>query len=387
MNAYFTAITILTSVIGVATPTLAAKPQPPSPPPTPGNTSCNEVTGVGVFPAMVYSKIRYKVIKRGGGKTVYDGTDAFLADSNGMCSIWIGSNAIYDYRQIGVEARVAFEDNDAIKVLKFNVVDSDSDSDSDSIGPITSTTVYVGPATSYGVNDIELSKDGNTIYFIDEFCGDGYCQDTFKSIDIGACNSNCPPDVLFTFPLNVGVSGLSINDADNRLYMSIHDRDPDIRTISLLQKDDQGVWGSLRHVVKKELGSYEDVSGFARTALGRWEHKVAPAISGVRDVLAFIVERASGNTTDIIDVTDCDAAAPAPYAPSGTCLTTGESFVVTPGIGGYATSFTSIPAGSNASGTSPSLLVSNYTVIEIELSSNPMVTRPLPIEGVADSAD
>ena len=304
----------------VNTAAVAAKPAPPPPPPPPTPTSCTGMTGLGVFPAMVYSKTKYKTVKRGGGTTVYDGSDIYLADGNGKCSILIlGSTyqVAFSYRQIGTEARVAFLEANSIRLLKFTVANG-------SVGslPLSPSIVYTPSWTPGGVNDVELSADGQTIFFTEEIkTTDGRWIDTLYSISLASCSSSCPRQFLYEFKEDSGVSGLSVNSAGDRLYMSIHDRVPDIRTISFLQKQG-GVWSSLRHVVSDQDGGYQSVSGFAATAFGRWDYNGS---SVLKDVLAYVVESTAGATTDIIDVTNCAAAT---IFAQASCLSSGESQVV-----------------------------------------------------------
>jgi len=356
----------------VNTAASAGKPAPPPPPPPPP-TSCAGVTGVGVFPAMVYSRTKYKTVKRGGGTTVYDGSDILLADSNGKCWILIlGSTyqVAFSYKQIGPEARVAYLEANSIRLLKFHV---GTDSVIESL-PLPSSIVYTPSWTPGGVNDVELSADGQTIYFTEEIkTADGRWIDTLYSISLASCSSSCPRQFLYEFTEDSGVSGLSVNSAGDRLYMSIHDRIPDIRTISFLTRNPDGTWSSLRHVVSDQDVGYEFVSGFAATAVGR---------QGSTDLLAVTVESTSGATTDIIDVTSCAAISIAQES----CLSSSvESHVVTSGIAGYGTSFTSTPS-SSTTGT-PSLLVATRSdgVFDVDLTD--FAPKYLLPGDWADSAD
>lgn len=362
-----------------STAALAAKPAPPPPPP-PTPTSCSGVTGVGVFPAMVYSKAKYKTIKRSGGTTVYDGSDFYLADSNGKCSIRIASSSYgggFSYRQIGTEANVVFVDagGTSIRRLKFNVVNG---SVVESF-PLASSIVYASSWTPSGVYDVELSADGRTLFFTEEIeTIDGRWFDTLYSINLDSCSASCTAQTLYVFNEDSGVGGLSVNAAGDRLYVSIHDRIPDIRTISFLTKSQDGTWSSLRHVVSDQDGSYETVIGFGGTALGRWDYNSS---SVPKDVLTYVVERTSGNTTDIIDVTNCAVAA---IVAQESCLSSGESVVVKSGITGDGTSFTSTPS-SLTTGTPSLLVASGGSVIDVGLGTSAPVT--LLQGGAADSAD
>jgi len=355
-----------------STVAVAAKPAPPPPPP-PTPTSCVGVTGVGVFPAMVYPKAKYKTVKKFGGTLAYDGSDIYLADSNGACSILITSSANMgglSYRQIGTEGRVAWVDGSNIRLVKFNVV---SGAVVESL-PLTSSIIYTA-----SLNDVELRADGQTIYYADEIKTiDGRWIDTLYSISIATCSANCTPQTLYTFNDDNGVGWLSVNAAGDRLYMSIHDRVPNIRSISFLQKNPDGTWSSLRQVVSNQDGGYQTISGFAGTAFGRWDYNNS---SVLKDVLSYVVERTSGNTTDIVAVTNCD---PATVVAQGSCLSSGESVVVRSGIAGSGSSFTSTPS-SSTTGTPSLLVASGGSVIDVGLGTSAPVT--LLQGGAADSAD
>jgi hypothetical protein len=329
------------------------------------------VVGAGVFPAMVYSKTKYKTVKRGGGTTVYDGSDIYLADSNGICSILIlGSTyqVAFSYKQIDTEARVAFLEANSIRLLKFTVANG-------SVGslPLSQSIVYTPSWTPGGVNDVELSADGQTIYFTEEIkTTDGKWIDTLYSISLASCSASCPRQFLYEFTEDSGVSGLSINSAGDRLYMSIHDRIPDIRTISFLTRNQDGTWSSLRHVVSDQDVGYESVSGFAATAIGR---------SNSTDLLAVLVESTSGVTTDIIDVTVCVASS----SSQDSCVRSGESAIVKSGITGGGTSFTSTPSSLTV-GT-PSLLVATRSDGIFDVGLTDYLPRSLLPGDWADSSD
>jgi hypothetical protein len=329
------------------------------------------VAGVGVFPAMVYSKTKYRTIKRGGGTTVYDGSDVFIADSNGKCSILILGSTFqvgFSYRQIGTEARVALVEANSIRLLKFTVANGSIAS-----LPSSPSIVYTTSWTPAGVNDVVLSADGQTIYFTEEIkTADGRWIDTLYSINLASCSSNCPRQFLYEFTEDSGVNRLSINSAGDRLYMSIHDRIPDIRTISFLTKSN-GIWSSLRHVVSDQDGGYQSISGFASTAIGR---------QGASDLLAVVVENTTDATTEIFDVTNCAAATGVAQT---SCLSSGEARAVRSGIAGYGSSFTSTPS-SQTVGT-PSLLIATRSSGILDVGLTDFVPRSLLSGDWADSAD
>jgi len=357
----------------VNTAAVAAKPAPPPPPPPPPTpTSCVGVAGLGVFPAMVYPKAKYKTVKKFGGTLAYDGSDIYLADSNGKCSILIASSANMgglSYRQIGTEGRVAWVDGSNIRLVKFHVV---SGAVVESL-PLTSSIIYTA-----SLNDVELSADGQTIYYADEIKTiDGRWIDTLYSISLATCSANCTPQTLYTFNDDNGVGWLSVNAAGDRLYMSIHDRVPNIRSISFLQKNQDGTWSSLRQVVSNQDGGYQTISGFAATAFGRWDYNNS---SVPKAVVSYVVERTSGYTTDIVDVTNCAAT----IAAQGSCLSSGESVVVKAGVAGSGSSFTSTPS-SSTTGTPSLLVASGGSVIDVGLGTSAPVT--LLQGGAADSAD
>jgi hypothetical protein len=349
------------------------KPTPePEPVQVPPPGSCSGAPGV--FPAFAYQKDRTHIVeRRRGGYRVYDGTDVYLANSTGSCSVLVAIDASVDsYRQIGNEARIAYAHGSEIRLLKFPV-------DNGNVVPTAPLIIHHG-TDPYGIGGVELSADGNTLYFSDEFkTADEVWMDTLNLVDIASCGENCPLVNLLTL-VNSGIGGLSINPANDRLYMSIHHRIPDIRTVSLLEKQN-GVWSSsLRHVVSDQDAAYLTVNGFAGTALGQWDYDGTGA---PKAVLAIHVERTSGDTIEIFDVANCGA--------SGTqsCFVSGESSVVRIGIVGSPGSFTSMPA---AGDPAPNLLVAegnwrdaNELISEVDLDS--MTVTPM-VEGLnPDSAD
>ena len=357
MNVRSATATILIGIL-ITSHSMAGKPPPPPPPPPPTQT-CPVETGIA-FPALVYSKAKYKILKKFGGSQLYDGSDLYIANSTGTCSILIypgtrDSSALsVSYRQImengSSVGHVAYVDGDGqqIKLLKFTVLKDANNTKYSVQGlPLSSSVVFAYNAPSSGINDVALSADGQTIYFSDEqLTSDGRWIDTVNSLDVSTnCSPVCPKTVIFDeFPDDSGVAGLSINDDEDRLYMAIHFRVPDIRTISRLEKQTDGAW-AFRNVVSDQDPGYPAVDGFASTALGIWNS---------RDVVAYVVERYStGNTTDIIDVSSCDDA------PVGdlSCLASGYGSVVRGGIAGSGTSFTSTPS-SPTDDDGPNLLVS-----------------------------
>ena len=313
----------------------------PAPIPQPTPTSCTGATGV--YPAVAYTKDR-RHLK--GRTSVYDGTDIYIGTSTGSCSsiVWSLPYLSYlTYRQLGTLARIVWIDETAVWLLKFHVENGNI---VDPL-PLSASLVYTPPTGS--VNDVELSPDGQTIYFTDEvLTSDSRWLSTAKSIDISSCSSSCAPQTIYTFPLDNSVAGLSVNSANDRLYMRIHDRVPDIRTISFLQKQN-GIWSSLRHVVSNRDAAYATLIGFHATDFGRWDY----TNSGVsQDVVAYVVQRPSGYTIDIIDVSNCAASG------SQSCFGSGESSVIRTAITGTRASFTSTPASSDPA---PNLLVQTGT--------------------------
>ena len=375
MNLRFAATSIALAVL-TAAQTMAAKPIPPppspAPPPPPG--SCSGAPGV--FPAFAYTKSRTHITKR--GNRTFDGTDLYIANSTGSCSVLLSTerwDIPLSYRQIGNEARIAWRQGSEIRLLKLPISNGN-------VVPILPTTIYSNSTTApYSINSVELSADGQTIYFTDEHSpAEKLWQSTVKAIDLTSCTANCTPQTLYTFPNDNGVAGLSINAADDRLYMSIHDRVPDIRTISFLQKQ-PGLWSPLQHVVSNRDLGYSDITGFGSTALGRWDYQGSGAI---KDVLAIAVERSSGVAFDVMDVSDCVVSA------IQSCYGSGDATVVRSGIVGDEASFTSQPASSDPP---PNLLVStgnwrdnNESVREVDLDSM-AVTPPLVAGARPDSSD
>jgi hypothetical protein len=347
------------------------KGKPTPPPPPPPTTSCSGAPGT--FPAFSYAVARYTIK---GQRQIYDGSDVYIANSTGSCSILISpEGAGGSYRQIGQEGMIAYSHAAGyqIKVLRFRVQDGRIVE----ALPLSPSIVYSAPTDiAYGVNDVELSADGQTIYFTDEYSpAEKHWQNTLKSIDLASCTSNCTPQVLYTFALDNGVAGLSVNTVNDRLYMSIHDRVPDIRTISYLQKE-SGVWSSLRHVVShRDDASYSDIRGFGRTTWALWDyqHTAVP-----KDVVAYTLERTSGNTVEIMDVTNCVVT---PVGSS--CFASDPNIRIRDGIVGTDPDFTSNPALLDPG---PNLLVTEgSSLVEVDLDS--LNKTQLVTGGAAESAD
>jgi len=377
-----------TILIGVFTTgvSMAAKPTPPPPPPFSATATCRVKPGV-TFPAFTYSQNKYKTVKKFGGWQVYDGANFFLANSDGSCSIQLHTGTReysipgVSYRQIGDIAHMAYIDG-GIRLVKFRVSTVDGVHSVQDL-PAIGSRVFAYDLPSAGINDVELSADAQTIYYSEEHrTADERWIDTVNSIDVSnGCSSDCPKTVIYdSFPDNTGVGGLSINDDDNRLYMSIHFRTADIRTISLLQKQTSGSW-AFRNVLSDQDDEYLTVAGFASTTLGKWDYDQ----SGVpKEVLAYVVERPTGDRTDIMDVTDCTAAAVGEMS----CLASNLLSVVKTDIPGAASSFTSAPS-SPTDGTLPNLLVQGggwISDFDLDGGAN-AVPIPLLQGGGGESAD
>ena len=194
----------------------AAKPPPPPPPP-PTPASCP-----GTFPAYAYTK---DVTKKQGSKVILLSTELYLANSTGTCSIKIANPVsqnglsqigLINYRQNGTGGRIVFESNTGLGMVNF-IVDAGTVT---TALPLTISNVY----GSLAWHTYTLSKNGQTIYMVDEVRdSNGNWIDTIRTVDIASCSSNCPAQVLHTFPLGNNAYHLSLNDAEDRLYMSFHD--------------------------------------------------------------------------------------------------------------------------------------------------------------------
>ena len=138
-----------------------AKKAGPAPIPVPPPASCSGAPGD--FPAFAYRKTRSHLERRGNRTyRIFDGTDAYLANSTGSCSVLVGIDAsVGSYRQIGNEARIGYSQGSEIRLLKFQVVNGN-------VVPTAPLILYRG-TDPYGIGDVELSADGLTLYFSDEF--------------------------------------------------------------------------------------------------------------------------------------------------------------------------------------------------------------------------
>lgn len=347
------------AVLATAASSVQAKGKPQPPPPTPPPPGSCSVAGEEVFPAFAFTS---PVYTWKGRNRYFDGYNIYLSNNTGSCSVLVAFADFimgFSYRQIGSEAVLAWAGASTIKSLRLPVQDG-------VIVPTLPLSVYANPVSPSSVNDVELSPDGSTIYFTDEHSPEEkHWQDTLKSVDISTCSSDCVPELLYTFPIDVGAGGLSINGTNDRLYLSIHDRVPDLRTLSFLQKGPGG-WSSLQHVVSNRDAPYLSVRGFGMTALGRMD-------SVNTHVLAFVVESASGNTIDILDVSNCGPDT------TQTCFGANPAALLRSGISGSWLDFTSTPKT-----TSSDALLDG--IREIDLDS--MAAPQFIVEGrAADSAD
>jgi hypothetical protein len=385
MNIQAASATILIGVFTTGV-SMAAKPLPPQPPPFAALTTCAVKEGV-TFPAIAYSQNKYKTVKKFGGWQVYDGANFFIANSDGSCSIQLHSGTRehsvpgVSYRQIDDIAHIAYVDR-GIRLLKFRVSTADGVHSVQDLPPAGSL-VYAYDLPFTGINDVELSADAKTIYYSEEhLTDDERWIDTVNSIDVSnGCSSACPRAVIYDqFPDDSGVAGLSISGDEKRLYMSIHFRVDDIRTISLLAKQPSGSW-ALRNVLSDQDEAYSTVDGFGSTTLGKWDYDH----SGVpKEVLAYVVERSTGERTDMVDVTNCAVA-----AVDESCLASGldEISLVRIGIAGAGSSFTSTPS-SPMDGSLPNLLVlSGGWIFDVDLDLPATAPIRLIEGGGAESAD
>jgi hypothetical protein len=388
MNIKTASATILIGVFATSV-SMAAKPLPPQPPPFAALTTCPVEANVR-FPAIAYSQNKYKTVKKFGGWQVYDGANFYIANSTGSCSIQLHSGTReysipgVSYRQIGDTAHMAYVDG-GIRLLKFKVSTAAGVHSVQNL-PSAGSLVFAYDLPSAGINDVELSADAKTIYYSEEhLTDDERWIDTVNSIDVSnGCSSACPKTVIYDqFPDNSGVAGLSVSDDGYRIYMSIHFRVADIRTISLLQKivgeDPNDVSWAFRNVLSDHDQAYSTVDGFGSTTLGKWDydHSDVP-----KEVLAYVVERPTGERTDIVDVTNCAVA-----AVDESCLGFSEISVVKTGIAGAASSFTSTPS-SPTDGSLPNLLLlSGGGIFDFDLDGVAAVPIRLLDGGGGESAD
>jgi len=291
----------------------AAKPTPPPPPAPPA--ACP-----GTFPAFAYTK---DVTKKQGNRIIVLSTDLYVANSTGTCSVKIANTVsrigIVNYRQNGTSGRIVFETSTGLGMVNFSVV---AGAVTDSL-PLTISNVY----GSLAWHTYTLSKNAQTIYMVDEVRDtNGDWIDTIRTVHISSCSSNCPAQVLYTFPLGNNAYHLSLNDAEDRLYMSFYDFGLDRGAISFMQKT-AGAWSTSRRDVVSNLdGGYSN--GFGRLANGRWDFD---GDLFQEDVLAAEVD----GVIRVFDVTNCADAG------VQSCVGSGESTVVATGITGELNGFRS----------------------------------------------
>ena len=350
---------IALSIVAV-NPNSSQAAKPPSPPPDPPPpASCP-----GTFPAYAYTR---DVTKKQGSKVILLSTELYLANSTGTCSIKIANPVsqnglsqigLINYRQNDTSGRgrIVFESNTGLGMVNFSVV----------AGTVT-TTLPLTISNVYGSlawHTYTLSKNAQTIYVVDEVRdSNGNWIDTIRTVDISSCSSNCPAQVLYTFPLGNNAYHLSLNDAEDRLYMSFHDFGLDRGAISFMQKT-AGVWSttSRRDVVSNLDGGY--LSGWGKFANGKWDFDRDLSQD---DVLAVEVD----GVIQVLDVTNCLAVG------VQSCISFGESTVVASGIAGELIGFRS----------SNLIVASGVDVNEVNLDTlDTIATAPLQAKTV-DSAD
>ena len=322
MNSSASMATIVFGILAAGA-AMAAKPQPPPPPPPPPPAApCP-----GDFPAYVYTTPRPYVVKR----RTYNGSNIVVANSDASCSVVVSTSDAggigASFRHIGTESRIVWAEGSGIKMLKFNVVGG---AVVQSVPMAPSNVFLMAQQLSSAVTETALSNDGNTIYYSDEKLANNLWVTTLQSIDITTCSSLCSAQLLYS-TIDTGIAGLSINATEDRIYMAVHNRPIDLRSISFLQKSG-GVWGGLRHVVTELDAPYVTSFGLSGTAFSRIDYNNS---GSAKDVLVIDVENVYGGgvTMDVLDVSNCGAGG------SQSCLSQGEAVIVRPPIVGAGPSF------------------------------------------------
>jgi hypothetical protein len=205
--------------------------------------------------------------------------------------------------------------------------------------PLVSSLIYEHPtATSVSINGLDLSEDGNRIIYSMEQASSGGWLNSLNEIDVSNCSAACGSSRFYS-ALDIGIHDVSITG--NRVYSDLHERIPDIHSVSFLENQN-GTWSSPKYVVTDaDLGS----RGFTAVEAGAWDHD---GNGSANPVLAISVEHFSGGlpTIDVLDVSVCSASG------SLSCYAEGNAPTIRSNMDGYSQSFSGsdLLVGKNGAG-------------------------------------
>jgi len=342
-----------------------------NPPPSPDGAAC--VSSAGVFPAFAFVR-HYSTGKR---RNQVDTYQLWLANSTGECEILVHETSdplitLYSYRQSEGDGpgRIVFGGNEGgyptIKMLDFTITGRAIDQ----VLPLIETEIFRHPNNvSVGINDLDLSTDGTTVFFTtEEEDGQGGWLDTLHRLSIGGS-----VEELRQFS-NEGVENLSVSADSLRVFYTSHRRIADTYQVAYVEDDGNGSWIGPIDVVNGL--DYPTDARFRSTSVGEWDYDQG---GDPRQVLAITVESPVYGTrfVDVLDVTDC-----VQVSGGDTCIGAGTAGWVRSSVQAREpASFTLFPSD----GTDPPNLLAvdatSSSVIDVDLedlSSNVLVAGEYP---------
>jgi len=309
--------------------------------PPPAVNSCSDYASD--FPAFAYTV--QKSARKGTS-----GTEFYLSNADGDCSILIYTtsyvfNIWLKYTQVGNSGIIAWSqakdenaskkepDIDRIKMLRFNL----SGKEIINALPLYSTDVDVNtfPGNT-GFDGVSISPDGTRIvYAAGEVSGSNVIH-SLNELNINGCSSNCLNNRIFA-SVDSHVYFLSYNVAGDRIYF-IHGIEdlygPGMggHTVSFVEYAD-GNWSSPRIVLADNNDRYDPVNSGADVSFS--DISVANIDlendGSFEEVVSFRVHNSALNrsTIELVDTTNCGDSG------TGTCLQTGDSYVLLDSLAGY----------------------------------------------------
>jgi len=309
--------------------------KPPVEPPPPVEVSCANYDSA--FPFFAYQKLKT------GRKGAVSGTEIYLSNADGDCSILVYSSGSIDnrsdlsYRQNGNDGVIVWKQHtdetasrkdanryqDIIKVVRFQT----SNKEVTSSLPLSANTVAKSGDDTNGFRFIDLSHDGNTVlisYGDNTTTGGNGTINSIREMDISSCSSNCSLSAPLYSHTESGIHGLGYSPSGNRIYFASKYLNASAHAlagqtyVAFIEKQN-GAWSVPRFVTSESNGAYSgDVSYFFQPDVA-----IADLGNGLTEVLAIEVYRAADQSHEVqvIDVGICSAAG------SGDCVSSEDSFI------------------------------------------------------------
>jgi len=345
-------------------------------------TSCEHKNSA--FPAFAY--VNNRVNHRGRSEQSF-----YVSNADGDCSILIHTST-YDgtislkYTQVGNSGIIAWSqhkdenagrkdpDIDRIKMLRFNLSGKQVVSDL----PLSSTDVYVSTFPGNGgFKGVSITPDGTKIVYSAGEVSENYITESLNELNIAGCSANCWNSRIFDSTDSYH-HFLSYNVAGDRLYFDhliydLYGPGIDVDTVSFIEFDGAN-WSSPRIVLQSSNDRYDPVNYGADVSFS--DISVANVDlendGSFEKVVSFRVYNSALNlsTTEIVDTTNCAVSGP------GTCLQSGESFILQNSIDGYHCDLTNFET----------LLCTDGNIVEYDLVTG--VYRTVTSEnGMVDAAN